>query len=116
VWVRDGCEAVVHLDSLSVTIQRGVVRVSVDLSTDETGRGGQEVVFRLAASDEPGDLRVVTDRLQRGDAALAARWGAVLQDAVWASVLDVGDGALLIAAAGGRAADAFPEGATDGAA
>ena len=102
VWVKDGDEVVVWLDSLRVRLAPGTVRVRVDLETDQTGRAPQDVVIAVAHASAPPSLLAVSDETARGDARLAARWGRTLQDAVWGALLELaGDDAAGLAAADG---------------
>jgi hypothetical protein len=101
VWVKDGDEVVVWLDSLSVALEPGAVRVRVELETDQTGRAPQDVVIAVAEPSAPPSLLAVTDETARGDALLAARWGRTLQDAVWSALLDLAGDADGIAATDG---------------
>ena len=91
VWVKDGDEAVVHLDSIRVTLTLGVISVSVDLETDQTGRAAQEVIIGLARPSAPPSLEAVTAEAPSGNVLVAARWGRTLQDAVWSTVLALAD-------------------------
>ena len=100
VWVKDGDEVVVWLDSLSVQLEPGAVRVRVDLETEQTGRAPQDVVIAVAHPSAPPSLLAVSDETARGDTRLAARWGRTLQNAVWEALLEIaGDDAAGIAAA-----------------
>jgi hypothetical protein len=91
VWVKDGDEVVVWLDSLRVELAPARIRVLVDLETDQTGRDEQEVVIALAPrSDKPSLLAVAGDSSSGAD-ALTARWGRTLQDAVWGALLALAD-------------------------
>lgn len=102
IWVKEGDEVVVWLDSLSVALEPGMVRVRVDLESDQTGRAAQDVVIALAEPSSPPSLLAVSDETARGDARLAARWGRALQDAVWAGLLELaGEDAAGIAAGDG---------------
>jgi hypothetical protein len=89
VWVDAGDEVLVHLDSVAVRIVGRSVLVSVDLDTDQTGRTPLIVSFALGAGRDAAGLVAVTDELPRGNGLLAARWGAHLQAAVWASILGI---------------------------
>ncbi len=90
IWVEDGDEVLVHLDSTKVRILDGVLLVSVDLETDQTAR--QPLVVALAlGDDERAGLVAVTDELPHGNPVLAARWGRALQTAVWSSLLGLVD-------------------------
>lgn len=102
VWVKDGDEVVVWLDTLSVQLEPGAVRARIDLETEQTGRAPQDVVIAVAEPSAPPSLLAVTDETARGDARLAARWGQTLQDAVWGTLLELADDAAGIAATAGK--------------
>lgn len=89
IWVDAGDEVLVHVDSMQVRILNQLVLVSVDLETDQTGRTPLVVSFSLGDANDPGGLLASTDDLPRGNGILAARWGRVLQNAVWASLLSL---------------------------
>jgi hypothetical protein len=89
IWVDQGDEVLVHLDSTRTRILNGTVLVSVDLETDQTGRTPLIVSFALGSGSDNGGLIAATDELPRGNGLLAARWGKTLQAAVWASILGI---------------------------
>jgi hypothetical protein len=89
IWVDAGDEVLVHLDSTKVKSINGTILVSVDLETDQTGRSPVVLAFSLAAGGGPGSLIATTDELPHGEPRLVARWGRVLQDAVWAALIDL---------------------------
>jgi hypothetical protein len=102
VWVKDGDEVAVWLDSLTVQLEPGLIRVRLDLETEQTGRVPQDVVIAVAQLSARPSLQAVTDETTRGDVRLAARWGQILQDAIWGALLDLagGDAAGLASADG----------------
>jgi len=87
IWVDHGDEVLVHLESMEVQMLDGIMLVSVDLESDQTGRTPLIVSIAFGKSDDGAGLLGVTDEYPRGNGVLAARWGAVLQEAVWASLL-----------------------------
>ena len=90
VWVDRGDEVLVHLDSLKTRMLDGVLLVSLDLETDQTGRA--TLVVALALTHDPQDpagLLATTDEYPRGPGALVARWGRPLQSAIWAALLSI---------------------------
>ena len=104
IWTHDGDEVLVELGGLAVTLARGAVDVTVDLESDETGRHALSVALVLGDDPRPTQVRAGIEGDVRGDAQLAARWGAVLERAVWSALLAVVDERA--AAAGGIAAGA----------
>jgi len=89
IWVDRGDEVLVHLDSVRTKINAGMLLVSVDLETDQTGRASLVVVLAMGNASDPAGLLATTDDLPRGNGMLAARWGKTLQNAVCGSLLAV---------------------------
>jgi len=89
IWVEHGDEVLVHLDSMRVRILEGMVLVSVDLETDQTGRTPLVVSFAVSHGNDPAGLVAVTDEFPRGNGLLASRWGHALQAAAWQSLLSI---------------------------
>jgi hypothetical protein len=89
VWVDSGDEVLVRLDSVAVRFVGTTVLVSVELETDQTGCTPLIVSLALSAGNDAAGLLAVTDEFPRGNGLLAARWGAQLQAAVWASILGI---------------------------
>jgi hypothetical protein len=89
IWVDQGDEVLVHLDSMRARILDGTVLVSVDLETDQTGRTPLVVAFAVGRANDPAGLVAVTDEFPRGNGVLASRWGRALQAAAWASLLAI---------------------------
>jgi hypothetical protein len=86
IWVDAGDEVLVHLDSVQVRLLNRTIIVSVDLETDQTGRAPLIVPFVLGGLRDPAGLIATTHELARGNRLLAARWGSVLQSALWAAL------------------------------
>lgn len=89
VWVDRGDEVLVHLESTQVRIQADSVLVSVDLETDQTGRQSLVVALCLNTGADSAGLVATTDELPRGNGLLTARWGQMVQAAVWACLLNM---------------------------
>lgn len=93
VWVDAGDELLVHRNSLKVRFGLGVIVVSVDVETVETGRQRLAVPLALGARGESSSpswssgLVAVTSREPYTHPLLAARWGRILQDAVWSALV-----------------------------
>jgi hypothetical protein len=89
VWDDSGDQALVHLDSVVVKPLANALVVSVDLETEQTGRAPLIVVLAFGTERDPAGLVATTDALARGNALLAARWGRVLQETIWAALMGV---------------------------
>lgn len=89
VWDDSGDQALVHLDSIVVKFLPNSLVVSVDLETEQTGRAPLIVVLAFGTDRDPAGLVATTDALARGNAMLAARWGRVLQETIWAALIGV---------------------------
>ena len=74
------------------------------------------MALALPTPEEPPGFFAVTPSPSRGDAALAARWGATFAEAMWTAMLELADSAHGAPAAGIAAADGliliYPPGPT----
>ncbi len=89
IWVNGGNEVLVHLDSTQVRILDGMLLVSVDLETDQTGRTPLVCVYALGTAGDQAGLVATTDEFPRGNGGLAATWGKQLQQGIWSSILSL---------------------------
>jgi hypothetical protein len=83
IWVDAGDEVLAHLDSLKIRLLDSLIVASIDLECDQTGRTPLVCVFATGKGSDEAGLLVTTDELPRGNALLAARWGEVVQNAIW---------------------------------
>jgi hypothetical protein len=86
IWEDAGSEVLVHLDSVQTKLADGLLLVSADFECDQTGRTPLVAVFALTNGADAAGLFATTDELPRGNGLLAARWGIIFQDAVWAAL------------------------------
>jgi hypothetical protein len=90
IWVDQGDEVLVHLESVTVRYVDQVALVSMDLECDQTGRTSLIVPFALSGNAAGGaNLLATTEEFPRGNALLAARWGAPVREAAWAALLQL---------------------------
>jgi hypothetical protein len=90
VWVDQGDEVLVHLDSITVRYVGEILLLSMDLECDQTGRTPLVVPFALGATSTAGaTLVAATEEFPRGNALLAARWGQPVRDAAWTALLQL---------------------------
>ncbi len=88
VWSDLGDEVLVHLDSLSVEVEEGMIVAALDLECDQTGRETLTVPFAVGSSREDGSVIAVTESVPMGHPGLASRWGQAVEAALWSGVLD----------------------------
>jgi len=91
VWQRDDGQAVsLATDSLKVRAVDGWLLAELSASTDQTGSGKLQLVFRLGRRGEgDGPIAAATINVTGPTtAALADRWGPDLQRVLWDGVLD----------------------------
>jgi|SRR5579872_27983 len=86
IWVDAGSEVMVHLASVQTHIADGLLLVAVDFECDQTGRTTMVASFAMNSGSDAAGLFSATDELPRGNGLLAARWGRIYQDAVWAAL------------------------------
>jgi hypothetical protein len=87
IWVDAGDEVLVHLDSIKVRLLARAIVVSLDLETDQTGCAALIVTFSLGGARDQAGLVATTDELPHGNPLLAARWGRVVQSALWSALM-----------------------------
>lgn len=88
IWVENGHELLVHLDSLAVRLRPGLMLALLEVEADQTGRTTVVVPFALSEPGQ-GGLVAVTEERPRGDPAVVAHWGSPLQEALWAALLGI---------------------------
>jgi hypothetical protein len=88
IWVDQGDEVLVHLDSTTTQIVGQNILVSIDLETDQTGRTPLVVAFAVG-TDATGGLIAATDEFPRGSGVLTGRWGPAVQTAAWSALLSI---------------------------
>jgi hypothetical protein len=86
LWEDGGARVLIHADDLDVDIYEDGLIVSARLEADEA-QGTVSVALALARGDEPPDLVAAAEERAQGEPELAARWGQVLQDAVFAVIV-----------------------------
>jgi hypothetical protein len=91
IWDDAGDEVLVHLDSLRLRIASRTVIASVDFESDETGRAPLIVRFVFGGNEDAAGLIAATDEFAHGDPVLAARWGNILRDVLWATLVGTAD-------------------------
>ncbi len=86
IWVDAGSEVMIHLDSIQTNIVNGMLVVSTDFECDQTGRTPLIAALAMNQGKDAAGLFATTDELPRGNGLLAARWGAIYQNALWAAL------------------------------
>ncbi len=89
IWEDRGSDVLVHLDTLRVHLADQVIVVGLELESVETGRGALVVQLVFGSAQGKAGLVACTDEQVRGHPQLAARWGAVFRDVVWAELLRI---------------------------
>ena len=87
VWQDGTDEVLVHLDSVSVRLERGAIVAGVDLESEQTGRGPVIVVVAVGTGEGSRGLFALTEASARGEPLLSARYGGAVANAVWAAVM-----------------------------
>lgn len=87
IWDDFGDQILVHLDSVIVKLLPRYIVISVDFESDQTGRAPLIVTFALGSTRDSAGLLATTDEIPRGNSILAARWGRILQETLWAALM-----------------------------
>lgn len=89
VWQTRGGEAVVHLDTLSLHTRRGLLVLSVELESEQTGRAPVIVEYAVGDGENADADGLLAVGRVAGDAVLASGFGSTVGEAAWSSLLDV---------------------------
>lgn len=97
IWTDGGSQILLHVSKLQLHLTDAAVVVAVDTESTEFGVAPLMVRFVFGREDGPTSLVAATDARAFGDLRVAARWGDLFRDVVWASLARVVD-----AVSGGR--------------
>jgi hypothetical protein len=85
IWSDGGSQIVLHVGKLQVrTVQTALV-VAVDTESSEFGVAPLVVRFVFGKEGGPASLVAATDETALGHPQVAARWGPLFRDVVWAA-------------------------------
>jgi len=91
IWSDGDAEIVVYPHQLRVSLEPGLVLIELPVATDQTGKDALVVPFSVGASADDATLLAMTESVPRGHPLLAARWGSPVQEALWQTLLQVGE-------------------------
>lgn len=96
VWTDGGAQIILHVGKLHVRTVTNTVVVAVDTESEEFGVAPLMTRFVFGEERGPASLVAATDAQALGHPQVAARWGDLFRDVVWAAfarlVEVVGDG------------------------
>ena len=87
IWSDRGSELIMHAAKLQVRALDNVLVVAVDTESAEFGAVPLIVRFVFGGNDDPASLVAATDDSALGHPAIAARWGKLFRDVVWAALV-----------------------------
>jgi hypothetical protein len=105
VWTRRGNEATVHLDSIRVAVDDGVLLVGLTLDTDQTGPQELTAVLAVGGKKRTAGLLAVAEERPRGHGDLAATFAEAVIASAWRGILLV---VASVAASAGKDAHGDP--------
>jgi len=86
IWTDRGSQILLHVDKLQVRTATPTVIVAVDTESVEYGIAPLIVRFVLGDPKGPAPLVASTDATALGHPQVAARWGTLFRDVVWAAI------------------------------
>ena len=92
VWVDGDRALAINLADLGVKVADGLIRVTIPVRCDQTGRGVVEVVFAVGSTAEPRGLYASTYRRPDGPPLVVAVWSEALVAFAWQCVLGLVSG------------------------
>lgn len=86
IWDDGGSQILLHVGKLQVHLMDATVVVAVDAESTEFGLAPLMVRFVFGQEDGPTSLVAATDARAFGDPRVAARWGDLFRDVIWAAL------------------------------
>jgi hypothetical protein len=87
VWSDRGSQLVLHVGKLQLRALENTLVVAVDTQSAEFGVVPLIVRFVFGGRDDPASLVAATDDGALGHPAIAARWGTLFRDVIWAALV-----------------------------
>ena len=85
IWSDGGAQILLHVGKLQAITQGNVLVVAVDTESAEFGVAPLVVRFVFGSEKDPGFLVAATDETVLGHQQVAARWGELFRDVIWAA-------------------------------
>ena len=85
IWSDGGAQILLHVGKLQAIPQGNVLVVAVDTESAEFGVAPLVVRFVFGSEQDPGFLVAATDETALGHPQVAARWGELFRDVIWAA-------------------------------
>lgn len=87
IWSDRGSQVVLHVGKLQLRVLDSAVVVAVDTESVEFGVAPLIVRFVFGGQDDPASLVAATDESALGHPAVAARWGTLFREVIWAALV-----------------------------
>ncbi|MFI5706616.1 hypothetical protein [Kribbella sp. NPDC051620] len=87
VWSDRGSQIVLHVGKLQLRALQNTIVVAVDTESAEFGVAPLIVRFVFGGRQDPASLVAATDEGALGHPAIAARWGTLFRDVIWAALV-----------------------------
>jgi hypothetical protein len=85
IWTDGGAQIVLHVGKLQVRTVDNAILVAIDSESAEFGVAPLMTRFVFGADDGPASLVAATDAHALGHPQVAARWGGLFCDVIWAA-------------------------------
>jgi hypothetical protein len=85
IWSDGSAQILLHAGKLQAITQGNILVVAVDTESAEFGVAPLVVRFVFGSEKDPGFLIAATDETALGHPQVAARWGELFRDVIWAA-------------------------------
>jgi hypothetical protein len=89
LWVKDGSELLVLTGKVSVTLDDGLVLLTIPVSCDQAAGAIIQVPFAVGSKDQPAGLVFATEERPRGPEVIVDIWSEALIAFAWRLMLTV---------------------------
>lgn len=87
IWNDRGSQVILHVGKLQLRALDNALVVAIDTQSAEFGVAPLIVRFVFGGRDDPASLVAATDDSALGHPAIAARWGQLFRDVIWAALV-----------------------------
>jgi hypothetical protein len=92
IWEDRGSQILLHVGKLQVRVVDGVLVVAVEVETAESGPTTLIVRYVFGNATAAAGLVASSDAMVHGDPLIAARWGSLFRDVIWAAIVRMSEG------------------------
>lgn len=89
LWTKDDSELLVHTGKVTVSIDEGLIVLTIPVSCDQARDASVQVPFAVGSQDRPTGLIVATEERPRGPSQVVDVWAESLTAFAWRTLMAI---------------------------